>query len=153
STNQAMAAAYGEVGDWAEIAAARKEQGERFLLAPQNLKPPIIGAAANVPARTGVEVVVLQELGAEVLREAGRQSGAALRLHNIRSYHAPPSDPLTPLHGAALGNGEQAVAHIQSLESYAASAVIVNTSGEPVALLDAQLPTVEFDRSAASYRN
>lgn len=153
TNNQAMTAAYGEVGDWPEVAAARAEQGERFLLAPQSLKPPIVGAAASVPAHPGIEVVVLQELGAEVLREAARQSGAALSLRNIRSYHAPPSEPLTPLHGAALGNGEQAVARIPSLQSYVASAVIVNTSGEPVALLDAQLPTIEFDRSAASYRN
>ena len=36
---------------------------------------------------------------------------------------------------------------------YAASAVLVNAAGEPVALLDAQLPAAEFDRSAASYRN
>jgi signal transduction histidine kinase len=153
SNGPAMTASHGEVDNWPEIAAARAEQGERFLLAPQSLRPPIVGAAADVPAHAGLQVVVLQQLSGEVLREAGRQSGAALRLLNIRSYHAPPADPLTPLHGAALANGEHAVARVAGLESYAASAVIVNTSGEPVALLDAQLPTAEFDRSAASYRN
>ncbi len=153
SDGQEMSATSGELGLWPEIAAARAEQGERFLLAPRDLRPPVLGAAAGVPAHAGVEVVILQELSDAVLRAAERESGAALSLRNIRAYHAPVSDPLTPLHGAALANGDHAVTRIPSLRSYAASAVIVNSTGESVALLDARLPTDEFDRSAASYRN
>jgi len=153
SNGATLVAAYGKVGPWPEVAAAHAEQGERFVLAPVSLGPPLLGAAVGVPAHAGVEVVVLQELAGEVLRQAARQSGAALALHNIRAYHGAPADPLTPLHGAALANGQLAVARIQGLQSYAASAVLVSTTGEPVALLDAQLPTGDFDRTAASYRN
>ena len=127
----------------ASASCSRRRISSRRCSAPRSACPPI----------AGLEVVMLQELAGDVLREAARESGAALALRNIRAYQAPESDPLTPLHGAALTNGEHAAAHIRSLQSYAASAVIVNATGEPVALLDAQLPTAEFDRSAASYRN
>jgi signal transduction histidine kinase len=150
---QGIVAAYGASGNWPEIAAARAEQGERFLLAPRDLGPPLLGAAVTVTGHPSYEVVTVQELAGEQLRDAGQQSGAAVSLVNIRSYKAIESDPLTPLHSAALSNGDHAVARIPSLDRYAACAVLVNAAGEPVALLDAQLAAAEFDRSAASYRN
>jgi signal transduction histidine kinase len=138
---------------WPEIAAARTEQGERFMVGPHAGGPPLLGAAASVTRHPGYEVLMLQTLAGEVLIDAGKQSGAAISLQNISTYRAPDADPLTPLHAAALTNGDHAAARISALEQYAASAVMVNSVGKPVALLDARLPASEFDRSAASYRH
>jgi signal transduction histidine kinase len=150
---QGVVAASGTGAYWPEIAAARAEQGERFIIAPHAGGPPVLGAAAAVTRRPNFEVVTLQALAGEVLIEAGKQSGASISLLNINTYRAPDADPLTPLHAAALTNGDHAAARISTLAQYAASAVMVNSVGEPVALLDAQLPVSDFDRTAASYRH
>ncbi len=150
---QGVVVASGGTTYWPEIAAARAEQGERFVVGPRTGGPPLLGAAATVTRRPGLEVVMLQALSGEVLLEAGRQSGAAISLQNISTYRAPDADPLTPLHAAALTNGDHAAARISALKQYAASAVMVNSVGEPVGLLDARLPVSEFDRTAASYRH
>ena len=153
SSAQGMIATSGVIGNWPEIATARAEQGERFLLGPNDGGPPLLGAAVPVARHPALEILMLHSLTGELLREAGRQSGAAITLQNISAYRAPDNDPLTPLHSAALTNGEHAAARIPALDRYAASAVLINAAGEPVALLDAQLPAADFDRSAASYRN
>jgi signal transduction histidine kinase/HAMP domain-containing protein len=141
------------VDNWPEIAAARIEQGERFVIGPRAGGPPIVGAAATVTRRPGFEVLTLQALSGEALQEAGKQTGATISLQNISTYRAPDNDPMTPLHAAALTNGEHAAARIPALREYAASAVMANSAGEPVALLDARLPTAEFDKTAATYRH
>jgi signal transduction histidine kinase len=150
---QGVVASAGDSANWREIAAAHTEQGERFIVAPHAVGAPLLGAAAVVTRRPTFEVVMLQALAGEVLLDAGKQSGAAISLQNINTYRAPDADPLTPLHAAALTNGDHAAARIGALDKYAASAVIVNSVGQPVALLDAQLPTSEFDQTAATYRH
>ena len=90
------------IANWAEIATARTEQGERFVIGPRAGGPPLLGAAAAVTRRPTFEVLMLQTLSGEVLLEAGKQSGAAISLQNISTYRAPDGDPLTPLHAAAL---------------------------------------------------
>ena len=137
---------------WPDLAAARAEQGERFALGPRAGGPPLLGAAAPVPNHAGVEVYTVQAMADELLREAGRESGAAISVLNIGSYHAPDSDPLTPLHAAALTNGDHATARVAALDRYAASSVLSSAAGEPVALIDAQLPAADFDELAATYR-
>jgi signal transduction histidine kinase len=139
--------------NWPEIAAARAEQGDHFVVAPHAQGPPLLGAAATVTRRPEFEVVVLQALAGDVLREAGKQSGAAIAVQNLNTYRAPDADPLTPLHAAALTNGDHAAARISALQQYAATAIMVNAAGQPVALLDAQLPAADFDRTAATYRH
>ncbi len=141
------------VANWPELVTARTEQGERFVIGPRAGGPPVLGAAAAVTRHPNLEVVILQSLSGEVLQEVSKQSGAAISLQNISTYRAPDNDPMTPLHAAALTNGEHAAARIPKLQLYAASAVMANSSGEPVALLDARLPTADFDRTAASYRH
>jgi signal transduction histidine kinase len=138
--------------DWDELATARAAQGERFALAPRAGGPPLLGAAAPRVARAGTEMWVLQSLDEGRLLEAGRQSGATVHALNISSYRAPDADPMTPLHGLALAHPEPAVARIDALASYAASVVMNNALGEPVALVDALLPVAEFDHTAAIYR-
>jgi signal transduction histidine kinase len=138
--------------EWSELAGARATQGERFALAPRAGGAPLLGAAAAVSGQPGLELWVLQALDAGALAEAGRQAGASIRAQNISSYRAPDADPLTPLHSHALASSAPAVARVPALASYAASVVISNALGEPVALVDALLPAAEFDRTAASYR-
>lgn len=150
---QGLVVAAGTGVSWPEVAAARAEQGERFIVGPHAGGPPMLGAAAAVPRVPAYEVVMLQALTGEVLIDAGKQSGASITLQNINTYRAPDADPLTPLHAAALTNGDHAATRVSSLNQYAASAVMVNSVGEPVALLDAKLPVSEFDRTAASYRH
>ncbi len=138
---------------WSEIAAARAEQGERFTLSPRGGGPPLLGALVPIATHPDVEVLMLQALAGAVLSEAGRQSGAAIEVQNLASYRAPDADPLTPLHAAALTNGVHAAARVPALDCYAASVVMINAAGEPVALLDARLPAADFDRTAAAYRH
>jgi len=138
---------------WSEISAARAEQGERFALGPRSGGPPLLGALVPVATHPGFEVLMLQSLAGATLSEAGRQSGALIDVQNLATYRAPDDDPLTPLHAAALTNGVHAAARVSALDGYAASVVLINGTGEPVALLDARLPAQEFDRSAAAYRH
>jgi signal transduction histidine kinase len=150
---QGVVVASGTDTNWPEVATARTEQGERFVIGPRAGGPPLLGGAATVTRRPAFEVLMLQALAGDVLVEADKQAGATITLQNISTYRAPDADPLTPLHAAALTNGDHAAARISALKQYAASAVMVNSVGEPVALLDAQLPVSEFDRTAASYRH
>jgi len=138
---------------WPEIAAARAEQGERFALGPRGGGPPLLGALVPTATHPDFEVLMLQALAGAVLTEAGRQSGATIDVQNLASYRAPDADPLTPLHAAALTNGVHAAARVAALDCYAASVVMINATGEPVALLDARLPAADFDRATAAYRH
>ena len=138
---------------WDEVAAAHAAQGERFALAPRAGGAPLLGGASAVPGSAGVELWVLQALDDAALARAGGTANARLRVQNISTYQAPEGDPLTTLHGQALGSGGIAVARVPSLASDAASVVVSNAQGEPVALLDALLPVAETERTAANYRH
>jgi signal transduction histidine kinase/HAMP domain-containing protein len=152
SANSGIVATSGGTQYWPDIVAALTEQGERFIVGPRAGGAPVLGAVVRVTRRPAYAVVMLQTLAGDVLRDAGKQSGATISLQNINTYRAPDSDPLTPLHSAALTNGDHAAARLPALDSYAASAVMVNSVGQPVALLDAQLPADSFDHTAATYR-
>ena len=138
---------------WPQIAFANREQGERFALGPRSGGPPLLGAAARLAPPLQAQVVVVQTLDEGVLTEASRQASANIRVQNISSYRAPDRDPLTPLHAAALTTGATNAARVSALDSYAASALMLNAVGEPVALVDALVPASTFDRSAATYRH
>jgi signal transduction histidine kinase len=138
--------------DWPELAAARATQGERFALAPRAGGPPLLGAAAPVAARPGTEIWVLLALDDSRVAEAGQQAGATVRALNISTYEAPDSDPMTALHSKALAQAAPVVARVEPLASYAASVVVSNALGEPVALLDVLLPAAGFDHTASVYR-
>jgi signal transduction histidine kinase len=150
---QGPIAAAGDSVPWPELAIARASQGEHFALGPRSGGPVLLGAAVAVAGRPDLAAVVVQALDGELLGEAGRQSGAAVTVLNLNSYRAPDAEPLTPLHAAALGNRDHAALRIGSIDRYAASAVLSDASGVPIALLDAQLPAAEFDRPAALYRH
>ena len=145
-------AASGSRPPWPEIAAAFKQQGERFTLGPRAGGAPLLGAGVPVPNHSGMQVFMLQAVAGDMLLEASRQSRATISLLNMSNYHAADSDPLTPLHVAALSNGDHAAGRLATLGSYAASAVMSNAAGDPMALLDAEVPAAEFDQLAATYR-
>ena len=150
---QGPIATVGKNVPWTQLAVARAGQGERFAIGPRNGETVLLGASAAVAGNPSISIVVVQSLEGELLREAGRQTGAGISVVNLGSYRAPDAEPLTPLHAAALGNGDHAAMRIGSLQRYAASAVWSDSSGTPIALVDAQVPAADFDRPAALYRH
>ncbi len=126
---QGPLAAAGGTMAWPELAIARGNQGERFAIGPRGGGTVLLGAAAAVPVQPDLAVVVVQSLDGELLREAGRQTGAAITVLNLSSYRAPDAEPLTPLHAAALGNRDHAAMRIAAIDRYAASAVLSDATG------------------------
>lgn len=140
---------------WGEVAPARAAQGERYALAPRSGGAPLLGGAARIgddTASPATEVWVLFALDEATLARAGGTANAQLRVQNISTYQAPTDDALTALHGAALGGTGIAVGRVPALASDAASVVIANALGEPVALVDVLLPLADSQRTAATYR-
>jgi signal transduction histidine kinase len=141
----------GPAVDWAEIATALQEQGERFVVAPQNGGALIWGASAPVPG-TDARAVTLRLTSVALLSKLSAQVGAQLRVVNFLTYHAPPDDDLTPLHTQALANASGAAATVLARGSeYAASLVIAAQTGEVVGLLDARLSGAEFRAATHSF--
>jgi signal transduction histidine kinase len=125
--------------DWSEIATAIQEQGERFVLAPKSGEVLIWGAAAPLPG-TDMRAVTLRLTTAAMLARLSNQVGAQLQVINFSTYHAPPEEPLTPLHTQALANpGGAAAGVFEQGKVYVASLVIAAQTGEVVGLLDARL--------------
>ncbi|HEY6451990.1 MAG TPA: ATP-binding protein [Steroidobacteraceae bacterium] len=135
----AVLAQAGPAVDWPEILTALQEQGERFVIAPKDGGPLIWGAAAQLPG-SNVRAVTLRLTTPAMLARLSHQVGAQLQVVNFSTYHAPPTDELTPLHTQALadpgGAGAGVLAHGGM---YAASLVIAAQTGEVVGLLDARL--------------
>ena len=129
--------------DWAEVSTAIQEQGERFLIAPKSGGPLIWGAAA--PLSSGdVRAVALRLATPTLLARLGNQVGAQLRVVNFSTYHAPPDDPLTPVHTRALADTSRpAEGRLDRGRVYAASLVLAAQTGEVIGLLDAQLSGAE----------
>jgi signal transduction histidine kinase len=137
--------------DWAAVRRARAEQGERYALAPRDGSAPLLGAAAPLAGLPGAEAYVVRALDAALLAAAAGEVGATLRITNFVTYQAPDADPLTPLHTRAIGGAARPVARVRALDSYVASTVLANTTGEPVALLDALLPAAGFVAMTRTY--
>ncbi|HEX7417780.1 MAG TPA: ATP-binding protein [Steroidobacteraceae bacterium] len=133
---------------WPQILSAIDEQGERFLVAPRDGSTPIWGGSAKVALPDQgpgeIQALVLRLATPRMLGELGQQVGASLSLVNYATYIAPPRDPVTELHSAALTDGRSAVRHFKALGYYGASHVISSVNGEIIGLLDAQLSASEF---------
>jgi signal transduction histidine kinase len=141
---ESAVAASGPEVNWAQIATALQEQGERFLIAPKNGGPIIWGAAAAIPG-SEMRAVTLKFTSNAALASLSRQVGAQLRVTNFATYHAPPDDEMTPLHTQALtGPGGAASGKLRHGDPYAATIVLAAQTGEVVGLLDARLSSAEF---------
>ena len=125
--------------DWSEVVTAIQEQGERFIIAPKSGAALIWGAAALLPG-TDMRAVTLRLTTPAMLSRLSGQVGAQLQVINFSTYHAPPDEPLTPLHTQALANPGGAAAGVLAHGAvYAATLVIAAQTGEVVGLLDARL--------------
>ncbi|HEX4376391.1 MAG TPA: ATP-binding protein [Steroidobacteraceae bacterium] len=137
--------------DWAEIATAIQEQGERFLLAPKQGGDIIWGAAALLPG-TSIRAVTLKLTSPAELASLSQQVGASLSAVNFATYHAPPDDPMTPLHTQALTtSGGAAAGRLPKHGDFAATSVIAAQTGEVIGLLDARLPSSEFSAATRNF--
>ncbi|HEX4050608.1 MAG TPA: ATP-binding protein [Steroidobacteraceae bacterium] len=138
--------------NWSEVVTALQEQGDRFMLAPSGGGPLIWGAAASV-AGTPVRVVTLRLSTPALLAALGSEVGAQLQVVNFATYHAPPDDPITPLHTLALSThpGNAAAALLPHGDWYAASLAIATQTGEVVGLLDARLSGATFEAAIRSF--
>ena len=143
--------AAGAAQSWPEILRAHAEQGERFAFAPRGGGAPLIGAAARIGTVDGVNAIVVRALDAALLADTSHELGATLRVTNFLTYQAPAADPLTPLHSRAIAGAARPVARVQALDAYVSSSVLANPVGEPVALLDAELPAAGFAAAVKAY--
>ncbi|HLK70445.1 MAG TPA: ATP-binding protein, partial [Steroidobacteraceae bacterium] len=135
-----------------QVETALREQGDRFMLAPASGGPLIWGGAASVPGST-VRVVTLRLSTPALLAALGTEVGADLQVVNFATYHAPPDDPMTPLHTLALTTrpGTAAAGQLRRGDLYAASLAIATQTGEVVGLLDAQLSGATFEAAIRSF--
>jgi signal transduction histidine kinase/HAMP domain-containing protein len=148
---EAAIAQSGPEVNWAQIATALQEQGERFLIAPKNGGPIIWGAAAAIPG-SEMRAVTLKFTSNAALASLSRQVGAQLSVTNFATYHAPPDDEMTPLHTQALtGPGGAAAGKLRHGDPYAATIVLAAQTGEVVGLLDARLSSAEFGSATRKF--
>ncbi len=135
---------------WPEVLAAVEEQGQRFVMAPQDGSAPITGAYLPSTADPQVRVVVLRRLQGPLLRSLRDQVGAEVRIINYSSYSAPPDDPYTTLHSMALSDGRYAATRLSNPDVYAATSMLSAVNGEIVGLIDVELPAAEFDSAVGA---
>jgi signal transduction histidine kinase len=144
--------AVGPAVAWDQVEAATAAQGERFILAPRDGSAPVWGAAVPVTGSPELRAVALRVASPALLNEIAAEVGAQLRLVNFAGYAAPASDPFTPLHSRALGDGSAAVAPIRDGTAYGATFVVATSTGEVVGLLDAELDGAAFARSVQDFQ-
>jgi signal transduction histidine kinase/heme exporter protein D len=130
--------------DWAAIATANAEQGERFLFAPRDGSAPLLGAAIALANRPAAQAVVLRPVAPALLASIGSQVGATLSLVNFATYTGSAEDPLASIHAAALADGRSAVDRIAGDGAFVASTIVATAGGEVIGLLDARVSPDEY---------
>ncbi len=136
---------------WEQVRIAMDEQGERFMLSPADGSPSLWGAVADIAGSDLFKVIVIRVANDRLLREMAEQVGSKVRIVNYASYIAPSEDPFTPLHSAALSDGQGSARRMREPDVYAASQIIAAPTGEVIALLDVELPAEEFDSAVADF--
>jgi PAS domain S-box-containing protein len=152
TSGNALIVQTGPPSPWEQVRIAIEEQGERFVLSPADGGPPMWGAVADVAGADLFKVVVMRVSNDRLLREMADQVGSRVRIVNYASYTAPQDDPFTPLHSAALSDGQGAARRIENPDVYAASQVVAAPTGEVIALLDVEIPAREFDQAVSDFR-
>lgn len=125
---------WGATTDWSQARAAVAEQGERFMLTPVE-GAPLLGATARVGGHAAT-VLVLRALDAPLVAEISQRIGFPVRTLNYRQLESAPVDVATPVHAAALADGNAAVEAIDARQRYLASYPVYASTGEPIALLE-----------------
>jgi len=142
-----LVAQSGPALDWPGIITASTEQGGSFLALPSNMQIPVLGASANLGDVEGTRVFVVRVLGDKLARVLSQQVGVEIRLVDYRSYTNDPVNAFTPLYSASLADGHSAVQRIDSKGLYASSVPLFSSTGEAIALIQADLPTAAIDSS------
>jgi signal transduction histidine kinase len=150
--NGVLVAQAGEPLQWAEIAAAAVEQGERFQVMPMKTPHALLGASAQIGGVMERRLYVVRLLDDRLARLLSERAGVEIRLIGYRSFvENKDVDDFTRLHSAGLSDGRSAVARIESADDlYAASFPVFAATGEAIALLEARLPSREIDAAVGS---
>lgn len=145
----AVVAATGDDMPWAQIIAARAEQGERFMTAPEGSMGALLGAAAPVASRADAQIFVIRWLGADLAKRLTARAGLEVRIVSYRAYSQAPDDAFARLHAAGLADGRSAVARIDKPDIFASSYPVSAATGEAVVFLETRIPAGEIDTSVS----
>jgi signal transduction histidine kinase len=135
---------------WNEILLSIGRQGHIFLAAPVASPTAIFGATAPVNGATGLSIMVVRHLDAQLATNLSQAAGLSIRVIDYRSFAAATVDQLTSVHTAGLADGHYAVAHIQPLDLFVASYPLFTNAGEAIALIEARLPAAQIDSEIRS---
>lgn len=134
--------------DWDGIVTSSTEQGSTFLALPANVRTPVLGAYANLGDSEGTRVFVVRLLNEKMERALSQRVGLDIKIIDYRSFTNDPVNAFTPLYSASLADGRSAVQRVDVKATYASSVPIFASTGEAIALIQAQLPTAAIDTSA-----
>jgi signal transduction histidine kinase len=140
----------GIVVPWNEILLSIGRQGRIFMAAPVASPTAVFGAVAPVSGSSGLSVLVVRHLDAQLATNLSQAAGLVIRLIDYRSFAAAAVDQLTSVHTAGLADGHFAVAHIQRLDLFVSSFPLFTNSGEAIALIEARLPAAQIDSEIRS---
>ncbi len=143
-----LVAQSGPVLDWEGIVTSSTEQGATFLALPANVRVPVLGAYAGLGDTEGTRVFVVRLLNETMANALSQRVGLEINLVDYRAFTNDPVNAFTPLYSASLADGRSAVQRIESKELYASSVPVFASTGEAIALIEAQLPTAQIDSSA-----
>ena len=146
-SGKTVVAVSGPALDWQQVVTAAGEQGATFLALPATEHVPLLGAHAAL-GEQGLIVYVVRRLDDKLARTLSNDVGADVRLIDYRSYLNAPVGAFTPLYAAALADGHSAVQRIESQDAYASAVPVFASSGEAIALIEAQLPASTVDAPA-----
>ncbi len=134
--------------DWDGIVTSSTEQGATFFALPANVRVPVLGAYASLGDTEGTRVFVVRLLNEKMARALSQHVGLEINIVDYRSFTNDPVNAFTPLFSASLADGRSAVQRIEARGLYASSVPIFASTGEAIALIEAQLPTASIDSSA-----
>jgi signal transduction histidine kinase len=143
-----LVAQSGPALDWNGIITSSTEQGSSFLALPANVRMPVMGAVANVGTGEGTRLFVARLFNDRLEKMLSQRVGLEIKLIDYRSFTNDPVNAFTPLYSASLADGRSAVQRINTKDLYAASVPVFASTGEAIALLQADLPTNAIDTSA-----
>ncbi len=133
-----LVAQSGPALDWNGIITSSSEQGSTFLALPANVRTPVMGAYANVGTGEGNRLFVARLFNDRLEKMLSQRVGLEIKLIDYRSFTNDPVNAFTPLYSASLADGRSAVQRINSKDLYASSVPVFASTGEAIALLEAQ---------------
>lgn len=138
--------------DWTALLNASKEQGERFSVVTAPDKSPMVGTSAVMQRedanRDAIRVMAVRLLDDALAADLSQRVDLPVRFINYRSFSAAKADAYTRLNSAALSDGRYAAERIAERDVFAASVPVFASTGEAIALIDAEMPTDASDANA-----